>query len=232
MLSEIRKQLRPARSRLTMRRAAAALAGGLMLAGWVALVAGILTLFGGGTVAGGVGIALLILVPLLAIAVVYLRPASWQQAARAVDRRFRLQDRAATALYLAEHPSGDSLDDLQVEDALGRLRQLNTGDAVSMDIPWQRLLGGIALCLFAAGLIAWGLIAPPTAATAATMEPIDEDNTPRVVVDVIPMTPQLVRQSMGVVPGDNEENEFGLYMPNDSGMTERYFDAMQSSRMP
>lgn len=216
-----------------MRRAAAALAGGLVLGGWVALVVGILTLFGGGAVAGGVGIALLILSPLLAIAVVYLRPASWQQAARAVDRRFRLQDRAGTALHLAEHPSGDPLDEVQVEDAVQRLRQVKTGDAVDLNIPWQRMLGGIALCLFAAGLIGWGLIAPPPAATAtstASTDDLDDEVAQRATVDTVPMTPQLVEQSINFAPSEEANGESGQIMPTDGELTQRYFDARESQR--
>jgi hypothetical protein len=144
-----------------------------------------------------------------------------------------LQDRAGTALHLAEHPSGDSLDQMQIEDALGRLRQLNTGDAVNLDIPWQRLLGGIALCLFAAGLIGWGIIAPRSAAntaTAASTEDINDEVAQQAAVEAVPMTPGLVEQSINFARSEYPDGESGRIVPADGELADRYFDARESQQ--
>src|SRR5262245_10380930 len=100
MLRDLQKQLAPVRSRLSLRRAFAALAGGLVIGGWAALMAGMMALFAGSTSAAILAVTAAIGVPLVLAAIAMFRGASWSDAARAVDRQFKLHNRTSTALYL------------------------------------------------------------------------------------------------------------------------------------
>jgi hypothetical protein len=162
MLLELQKQLAPVKRRLSLRRAIAALAGGLVIGGWAALMAALIALFGGSTFAAIFAIVAAIGVPLVFAIVPMFRGTSWREAARAVDRRFQLHNRTSTALYLAEHPTGDSLESLQLEDAAAHLRDKKLRDAVTLRVPWQRLASGLLLTLVALGLVAWSWVMPMT----------------------------------------------------------------------
>ncbi len=160
MLRELQKKIAPVRSRLNWRRAAAALATGLVLGGWLALVAGLMALLGRSYWAGVAGIVTLIAVPLGFMLQAMLKPATWNDAARAVDRHFQLHDRTATAMHLAAQPSGDPFELLQLDDANQQLAQLPLRQAAALDVPWQRLFSGLVLCSFALALIGGGMFLP------------------------------------------------------------------------
>jgi hypothetical protein len=160
MLRDLQKQLAPVRSRLNLRRACAGLAGGLVIGGWIALMAGMMALFSGSALASIIALAAAVAVPLGLAALPLLRGATWSEAARAVDRRFQLHNRTSTALYLAEHPTGDAFDSLQLEDAAAQLRGKNLRDAVALRISWQRLASGLLLTVLGLGLVAWSTFMP------------------------------------------------------------------------
>ena len=163
MQKELHKLLRPIRSRLSRQRCLPRIASALMTGGWLALVAALLTLFGGSRTSGLIGIAVVIALPLIALLWSLLKSANWEEAARLVDRRLKLHNRTTTALSLASEASGDAFAALQCEDALKQLRQADL-KRVRLAVPWQRLASGLVLCCFACGLILWGIVAPPSAA--------------------------------------------------------------------
>jgi hypothetical protein len=160
MLIELQKKLGPVRSRLKLHRRAAALATGLMLGGWLAVVAGLMALLGRSYWAGVAGIAALVTVPLALWLRAMLQPTTWNDAARAIDAHFQLNDRTTTAMYLAAHPSGDPFEALQLDDASQHIAQLPLRQAVSVAIPWQRLLSGLVLSGFALALIGASIFLP------------------------------------------------------------------------
>jgi hypothetical protein len=72
-------------------------------------------------------------------------PRSWHAAAAAVDRHYRLKDRAVTALEFLKRPERTDMQVLQIEDALTHLRQAEAREVVPLR--WPRALPGVAVAL-------------------------------------------------------------------------------------
>ena len=196
MQKQIQKLLSPVRKRLTRQRALPRVAAALMAGGWLALVAALLTLFGGSFTSGLIGIAVAVGLPILAWGWTLLSPASWEETARLVDRRLQLHNRTTTALQV-EKNSGDPFAILQAEDTLAALQKTNL-KGIQLPTPWERLAGGLLLSLFAVGLIMWGIVAPPTSAiqTSGDMQdlrPELRERTPAASADI---TPQMLANSV------------------------------------
>lgn len=175
MLRQLQKQLGPVKTRLTLRRGLAALAGGLVIGGWIAVIVGMLVRFGASPTTGVVGMAMAGGIPLVMVALAVLRGASWNDAARAVDRHFHLQDRATTALHLAADGSGDPLEAMQIDDALGRLQNLQLAQAARLRVSWQRAIGGVMLNALAVALLVWTAVSPKILTGRATPRAISRD---------------------------------------------------------
>lgn len=90
-------------------------------------------------------------------------PISWKHTARVVDRHYKLQDRAVTALSFAARDSQDPLVQLQLSDAMERLQKVVARDVVPMRAPKS----GIGLAVALALMI--GLISVPH--QAETIDP-------------------------------------------------------------
>lgn len=60
---------------------------------------------------------------------------SWMQAARSIDRHYRLKDRTATALHFVENPRPDELRQLQIADALVHLGRVRPGEVAPLAVP-------------------------------------------------------------------------------------------------
>ena len=228
MHSELIKLLRPVRSRLTRQRALPRIATALLAGGWLALVAALLTLFGGSLTSGLIGVVIALGIPLAAFVWSLIKPASWQQAAQLVDRQLHLHNRTSTALHLSQSQDADPMTALQVEDALSHLRSANLKD-IKLPVPWERLASGSVLTLFAIGLIVWGVVAPPTAAiqTSGDMQDLRPEVQPRDPVD-FPVTADALSNTAAL------ENAWIPQRPADqpparhSDVAKRYFDALNA----
>lgn len=183
MQKQIQQLLSPIRRRMTRARSLPRIATALLLGGWLALVAALLTLFGGSFTSGLIGIVVAALFPIVAVGWSLLRPARWKEAAQLVDRRLHLHDRVATALSLSQNVDGDPFTELQLDDALTKLRTANINQ-IQLVVPWERLARGLVLTLLAIGLIIWGIVAPPAAAiqTSGDMQDLRPEITPRQIV--------------------------------------------------
>lgn len=229
MHSELIKQLRPVRSRLTRQRALTRIAAALLAGGWLALVAALLTLFGGSLTSGLIGIVIALGIPLAVFVWSLFKPASWQQAAQLVDRQLHLYNRTSTALHLSQSQDADPMAALQVEDALSHLRGANL-KGIKLPVPWERLASGGLLTLFAIGLITWGVVAPPTAAiqTSGDMQDLRPEVQKRQRVD-FPVTTDALSNTAAFKNEWITQEPTDPPPPRDGDAAKRYFDAIGAS---
>ncbi len=103
------------------------------------------------------------------------RPVRWLEAARGVDRRYRLQDATATAWQLAELRRDEPLVQLQIERATERLRQALPSDLVRWKIP-RSAAWGCVLWLLAVGI---SLAPKNTDSALATQDAADRPDPSR-----------------------------------------------------
>ena len=221
MQAQIQRLLRPIRSRLTRQQAMPRVATALLAGGWLAMVAALLTLFGGSFTSGLIGIVVAVTFPILAWGWSQFTSASWDDAARLVDRKLRLHNRTSTALQLAGDQ--DPFAALQIEDALSSLQQANL-KSIELPVPWQRIVGGLVLTLFAVSLIIWGIVAPPSAAiqTSGDMQDIRPEIADRTLVDPGPITSEMIAESATLL-GDSE-SEFQQSIGVD--VAQQYFNSL------
>jgi len=234
MIRELQTRLRPVRRRLTLQRAMGPVATALMTGGWLALMGALLTLLGGSMTSGLIGAAVAVAFPLLALLWALLRPASWLEAAQLVDRRLRLHNRTSTALQLSERASDDPFAGMQIEDAAAHLRQANLS-SISLVVPRQRLAGGVVLTAFSLGLIAWGILSPPTESiqTSGQMQDMRPEIIPRKRVDLGPPSSAVIAQSTRISPSlppecavrgaHDERPRIG------ETVSDRYFDLLEAA---
>ena len=194
-MEKIQQLLRPVRRRLSRQRALPRVAWALIAGGWIALVAGVLTLFGGSFTAGIVGIAVAFGLPLIVWTWTLFTPVRWIRVAQLVDRELNLHDRTVTALQLSDELN-DPFAQLQLDDALHHLQQVNL-NSIHLATPWQRLASGVVLTLFSVGLIMWGIAAPPTAAiqTSGDMQDIRPEVEERELADLGPVNLRMLKRS-------------------------------------
>ena len=227
MLRDLQKQLGPVRSRLNLRRASAALATGLVLGGWLAVVAGLMALLGRSYWAGVAGVVALVTVPLAMVLRALVQQASWNEAARAVDRHFQLQDRTATAIHLAAHRGGDAFELLQIDDARETLAPLPLREAVPLNLPWQRLAGGLLLCGFALALLAGSqfvrnLRSLRGSAPLVVNHGAENFARKRLQPDVV--DEQAARRGAAMTPAPDADRQ----PPSAEDLAGRYFDRLQA----
>lgn len=157
MGKHLQSYLQPVKSRQRMGFA-------LRLAAW-GLLAGALVGWAIAAVRFGLGLELTFAAPLLAPlvglalggAVGLLWPHSWRAAARAVDERYRLKDRAATALEMVTRRDLSAVHRLAISDALDHLRTIDAGQVAPLRMP-KVLPYALAVCsalVIAMWMVAW-----------------------------------------------------------------------------
>ena len=227
MQKQIQELLNPIRRRLTRQQGLPRVAAALMAGGWLALVAALMTLFGGSFTSGLIGIAVAIGFPIAAWGWTLLAPAGWEETARLIDRRLRLHNRTTTALQVGDERS-DPFAALQVEDTLAALQQANL-KGIHLSAPWERLAGGLVLTLFAVGLILWGIIAPPTAAiqTSGDMQDIRPEIVERSFAEPTGINTQTLANSVEFASGQTEVESQGTSpIAIGDDVAGRYFDLL------
>ncbi len=85
--------------------------------------------------------------------IAWLAPISWKQTARLVDQHYKLQDRTITALSFAKRDSQDSLVQLQLADAMDRLKAVEAHEVLPLRAPKSSIGLAVALALLI-GLVA------------------------------------------------------------------------------
>jgi len=153
---------------------------GLAIGAAVALGCAAFFAFVGGWLAPLAGLIALLAFPVAGVVRGYLQPVSLQQAARAVDDRYELQDRALTAL----EAGGDSLSpaqQIQLSEALSRLRSIKPSKVVTMGTP-KYLFTSLAMIAVAMLLMffPWSVITPPPTFAAPTAKVIAPPKSPEV----------------------------------------------------
>jgi hypothetical protein len=154
-----------------------------LLAGAVAGIAlGLGRWLAGWQVSPTIAAAVLLAGPILGILVGLLWRRSWRGAAMAVDRRYQLKDRAATALAFLTRRERTELHELQVRDAVEHLTKIQPRQVEPLHLP--RVLGfAAALLLVAVALLVWPVgsqqveagLPDPLAAVVAEAERLEED---------------------------------------------------------
>src|SRR5262249_3362632 len=95
----------------------------------------------------------------------------WHGAAVAVDRYYRLKDRAATALEFLRRDARTPLQTLQIQDALEHLRRVDPGRVVPLRGPAPLPFAAV-LVLAAGALLFWPFPAP--VAEAGPAQPLPQ----------------------------------------------------------
>jgi hypothetical protein len=108
-------------------------------------------------------LALLLAGPLAGAALGFWRRPGWRAAATSVDLRYRLQDRALTALDFAARPAPSLFHSLQVREALRHLAGVKPREVVPRLLP-RSLPYAVAVLAAAVAVLAWRFPAPPAAA--------------------------------------------------------------------
>lgn len=168
---QVYEALRPVRRRLRLQRAVRFLGLGLLVGGIAGLLLGAyrITFAPAGTIPGWlIGLAMAP-PPILGALVGLLWPIDWRVAAIAVDDRYRLKDRARTAVSFLEHPPErvTPLHELQVLDAREHLQGVSAREAAPFRWP-RSLLAAIASTALAALLL---ILPLPRAAVAVPPVP-------------------------------------------------------------
>ncbi|MCG8583299.1 MAG: hypothetical protein MI757_01135, partial [Pirellulales bacterium] len=140
-MQEIYQKLRAARTRLRLVVAARYVGLGLLAGSLAAVilalaasllgVAGLMVCGWGAFVFGLVG----------GCVYAYVNAPTWRDAARAVDRHFRLDDRTQSAIAFLEEGKSGGLYTLQVNDTAARLTDVDTSRAVSIKPPRALAIG-------------------------------------------------------------------------------------------
>jgi hypothetical protein len=108
-------------------------------------------------------------VPLLAAIAGFLSRHTWQAAAVAVDRHYRLKDRVLTALAFLRKPQREAWSELQIADALAHLSRVEARQVVPLRVP--RVLPYAGICLLVAIVLnVWPGSGPEV--SAAPSEPL------------------------------------------------------------
>jgi hypothetical protein len=108
-------------------------------------------------------------VPLVAGIAGFISRHSWQAAAIAVDRHYRLKDRVLTALAFLRKPGREAWSELQIADALAHLARVEPRQVVPLRVPRVLPYAGIGL-LLAIVLNVWPGSGPEV--SAAPAEPL------------------------------------------------------------
>ena len=168
-MSELHQQLDPVRWRQRFHLALRLAAWGLLLGSVAAGVCGVLRL-------AGFPIGLPLVVSLTAVFPVFgclvglCWQRNWNSVARAVDVHYRLKDRTVTALqFITRVRDTSTLQQLQVEDALGHLSSVRAGEVVPIRTP--RVLP-VALFALLVSVVLF-VISDPSPATASIAPPLD-----------------------------------------------------------
>lgn len=169
MGKSLQARLDPVRQRQVQSRAIRFAAWGLMAAASAIAVAALvrwftpwepsLALLAGVALAG----------PALGYGLGLLWPRDWHAAAVAVDRHYRLKDRAATALAFLAREKSSRVHELAVEDALDHLSKVDARRVVPLGVP--RVLP-YAVGVLAASLLLLVLTSRPAPAVAGAVEPL------------------------------------------------------------
>jgi len=146
--AELNTVLDPVVARLHRRVVLRRVAPGLVAGGGVGIVLGAARLLVGGNLLGYVGLAVAVLVPVAAAVAGYISGIHRRDAARAIDRQYRLKDRVLTALAFVEDGRMTEARQMQIRDALDHLRRVVPRDVVPLALPTS-LLGGCGLLLLA-----------------------------------------------------------------------------------
>ncbi len=116
--------------------------------------------------------ALLVVAPLMAALLVWLRVEPVNSAAKLVDHHYGLKDRVLTALAFSQVPVQSELQQLQIADAIERLRELDPRAVVPFQWPKFARLAAV-LSVSSIGLLVWPLSPLPVVAEAASHPGVD-----------------------------------------------------------
>jgi hypothetical protein len=182
------QMLRPLRARWQRLRAYRAASTGFLVGSGLALLLALARSLGA-DIAVGFLCALPFAVALFSALGRWVRPPAWPAVARAIDARYRLQDRVITAWDLAQRKRPTRLEELQVQDATEHLRQVDP----AVVFPWQapaRLWTAAAVWLIA--LTIGGLPAALPDSTADSADQQRRDAVHRELAEELEQT--LLRQ--------------------------------------
>src|SRR5262249_13865532 len=151
---DVHEALRPVRRRLRLVLILRSVALGLLVGGFAGLLLGAyrLLLAPQGTVPGWLIAAAMVPPPLLGLIFGALRPQGWRLAAVTVDARYRLKDRAVTAVDFLRKSEPTALHSLQLADAAEHLSKVSATDAVPLKVSRALPAALISLALAAAML--------------------------------------------------------------------------------
>jgi len=167
MENEITARLSPVRKRREKQTLLDAVGRGFLRGATVAVVLGLLrwpldllplpALWGwplAGIVAAAVALAAIAWGIVAGVRQAARKKSGWQAAARAVDDRYRLEDRTVTALQLAEKAERKPLEELALADARAKLAHLDLAAVVPVAIP-RSLVAAAILTAVSVALFAW-----------------------------------------------------------------------------
>lgn len=179
----IHECLRPVVKRQRRARAIHGASWGLLYGAAAALALLTLRMATGWPPGYGLAALCLLLGPALGALRALARPTNWRAAARAIDQRYRLKDRAVTALRNVDRCQWEPFQLLQVEEALQHLERVDARETVSLRPP--RVLPAAALAsLVALALLAWPLAQRDASATTLQREPQILAETDRIEEDL------------------------------------------------
>jgi hypothetical protein len=144
-------------------------AHGLLCSAALGVGLGVYRLVSGQSFGAALPIAALLAGPLVGMLIGLVRNRTWQSAAAAVDARYRLKDRAVTALDFVGQAERPPLRDLQIDDAVVRLRQVKAAHVAPLR--WSRAIPcALVLLAIAIPLLVWPL--SPSQVTASPRRPL------------------------------------------------------------
>jgi hypothetical protein len=182
MRERILQGLEPVRRRQLGQRVAHAAVVGLVPSSLAGIGLGLWRWHEGVAVSPAVAWPILLAGPLLAALVALARRPGWHAAASAIDARYALKDRSATALDFLARPGTSALHDLQIDDAARHLDGVEPGVAAPFRLP-RALPYAMGALFVALSLLAWPLAPRPVQASPTPPLPtvldeaalIDED---------------------------------------------------------
>jgi len=154
--NELRKILSPVAGRLKRRIVLRHVAAGLIAGGAAGIVLALAWSVSGVTALRWAAIAAVVVIPVLSIVRGIMTRVAPAEAARAIDARYRLKDRTATALAFTAAGADTEARRMQVEDAVQHLKRVVPSEVVRTAVPKNLLLGfglvAVAVCLMPVSL--------------------------------------------------------------------------------
>lgn len=165
------------RNHLWRARAFLLLIRGILLIACLFVLAQILLLFGI-SVSPGLLIALGVLIAVWVVFVIVRQRISYWDAARVLDRRRELGERAGTAVELIRARATGPLTRRQIQDATGRVRGLGPYSTIGYRLPWADLkafasLGVVLVLVAVIGALQSVLFTPPGSVDEFAVAPIE-----------------------------------------------------------